>query len=56
MTSILVADDHPLFRAALRQAAREALGEVQLFEAGSLDAVLSTLDAQPQVDLVLLDS
>ena len=55
MPSLLIADDHPLFRAALRQAARDALGDVDLHEAGSLEAVLATLDAQPQVDLVLLD-
>ncbi len=55
MPSLLIADDHPLFRAALRQAARDALVDVELFEAGSLDTVLATLDAQPQVDLVLLD-
>ena len=55
MPSLLIADDHPLFRAALRQAARDALGEVELFEAGTLDAVLALLDAQSQVDLVLLD-
>ncbi len=55
MPSLLIADDHPLFRAALRQAARDALGEVDLHEAGSLEAVLATLDAQPQIDLVLLD-
>ncbi|MBZ0086778.1 MAG: response regulator transcription factor [Thermomonas sp.] len=55
MPSLLIADDHPLFRAALKQAARDALGEVELFEGDSLDAVLALLDAQPQVDLVLLD-
>ena len=55
MPSLLIADDHPLFRAALRQAARDALGDVQLFEAGALEQVLALLDAQPQVDLVLLD-
>ncbi|MDI1253177.1 response regulator transcription factor [Thermomonas sp.] len=55
MPSLLIADDHPLFRAALRQAACDALGDVELFEAGNLDAVLATLDTQPQIDLVLLD-
>ena len=55
MASLLIADDHPLFRAALKQAARDALGAVELFEGDSLDAVLALLDAQPQVDLVLLD-
>ena len=55
MPSLLIADDHPLFRAALRQAARDALGDVDLHEAGSLEMVLATLDSQPQIDLVLLD-
>ena len=55
MPSLLIADDHPLFRAALRQAACDALGDVELFEAGTLDGVLLLLEAQPQVDLVLLD-
>ncbi|MEO5629772.1 MAG: response regulator transcription factor [Thermomonas sp.] len=55
MPSLLIADDHPLFRAALRQAALDALNDVELFESGSLETVLATLDAQPQIDLVLLD-
>ena len=54
-TSLLIADDHPLFRAALKQAARDALGEVRLVEAGSLDEVLGLLDRDPAIDLVLLD-
>ena len=32
-----------------------AFRNVELLEAGDLDGVLATLDAQPQVDLVLLD-
>lgn len=55
MPSLLIADDHPLFRAALKQAARDALSEVELFESGTLDDTLQLLEAQPQVDLVLLD-
>lgn len=55
MPTLLIADDHPLFRAALRQAAIEAVAEADIREAGSLDAVLATLDADPGVDLVLLD-
>lgn len=55
MPSLLIADDHPLFRAALRQTARDALGEVDLHEAGSLEALLAILEAHPQIDLVLLD-
>ena len=34
---ILIADDHPLFRSALRQALRDGLGEtVSLSEVGSI--------------------
>ena len=55
MPTLLIADDHPLFRAALRQAAVEAVADADIREAGSLDAVLATLDADPGVDLVLLD-
>jgi DNA-binding NarL/FixJ family response regulator len=55
MPLLLIADDHPLFRAALRGAAVEAADDVQTCEAASLDEVLATLDARPDVDLVLLD-
>ena len=55
MPTLLIADDHPLFRAALRQAAMEAVAGADIREAGSLDAVLSALDADGGIDLVLLD-
>ena len=55
MPSLLIADDHPLFRAALRQAASEALADLTVFEAASLEQVLATLDAQSEIDLILLD-
>ncbi|WP_305804387.1 response regulator transcription factor [Stenotrophomonas sp. YIM B06876] len=55
MTTLLIADDHPLFRAALRQAASEAVSDLQVREAESLDGVLAALDAEPEIDLILLD-
>jgi DNA-binding NarL/FixJ family response regulator len=55
MPQILIADDHPLFRAALRGAAAEAAADVQTCEAASLDDVLALLDTRPDIDLVLLD-
>ncbi|MGO4220575.1 response regulator [Lysobacter sp. TAF61] len=59
MPTLLIADDHPLFRAALRQAAMEAVSGAVILEAGHLDAVLAALDAaidaDSGVDLVLLD-
>ena len=55
MPTLLIADDHPLFRAALRGAAVEAAEDIATCEAGSLDEVMSMLEATLDVDLVLLD-
>lgn len=55
MPVILIADDHPLFRAALNQAARSAVDGCEVLEADDLDAAIATLEADPRVDLVLLD-
>ena len=55
MPTLLIADDHPLFRAALRQAAADAVDGLQVREAESLQGVLATLDDEPGIDLVLLD-
>jgi DNA-binding NarL/FixJ family response regulator len=55
MPCLLIADDHPLFRAALRSAAAEAVAELQVIEAESLEGVLQALEARSDVDLVLLD-
>ena len=55
MHQILIADDHPLFRTALRTAATEALSDVQTFEADTLDNVYAVLDEQPEIELLLLD-
>jgi DNA-binding NarL/FixJ family response regulator len=52
---ILVADDHPLFRDALRLAIAEAWPQARVVEAGSLDEVEAALTAAPETDLVLLD-
>lgn len=55
MTHLLIADDHPLFRAALRQAANESVGDCVVSEAADLSGVLDTLAGDPDIDLVLLD-
>ena len=55
MPTLLIADDHPLFRAALRGAAADAVAQLQVLEAESLQGVLAALESQPDVDLVLLD-
>lgn len=55
MTHLLIADDHPLFRAALGQALTGAIADVRVTEACNLDEALKSLCAMPDVDLVLLD-
>ncbi|QWT21923.1 response regulator transcription factor [Bacillus sp. NP157] len=55
MNRILVADDHPLFRAALRQAAATAVPDAEVGVAADLEALLDALGAAPETDLVLLD-
>jgi len=55
MPRLLIADDHPLFRAALRGAATDAVAQLSVLEAESLDGVLAALEANPEIDLVLLD-
>ncbi|WP_024890778.1 response regulator transcription factor [Luteimonas huabeiensis] len=55
MPTLLIADDHPLFRAALRGAADEAADDIRTCEAGTLDDALAMLEARPEIDLVLLD-
>jgi DNA-binding NarL/FixJ family response regulator len=52
---IIIADDHPLFRAALRQAVTQAVPGVEIVEADSLAAVQERVDQHGDADLVLLD-
>ena len=51
---IIIVDDHPLFRAALRQTLSGS-GDVTVEEAGDLNALLAALEADRDRDLVLLD-
>lgn len=54
--SIIIADDHPLFRNALRQALSLAFNNTQWFEADSADALQKLMDMnEAPVDLILLD-
>ncbi len=55
MPTLLIADDHPLFRAALRGAAAEAAADVSTCEAETLDGVVALLESRDDIDLVLLD-
>ncbi|MBT00656.1 MAG: DNA-binding response regulator [Oceanospirillaceae bacterium] len=52
---IIIADDHPLFRAALKQAVSQAVPGVTILEADTLAAVQECVDSHGDADLVLLD-
>ncbi len=52
---ILIADDHPLIRGALRQAVSGAIAGVEIHEAQDFDGLAAALEAHPDMDLVLLD-
>lgn len=55
MLRIVIADDHPLFRAALAQAVTATVDEAELLEAPDFAATLACLTEDAPVDLVLLD-
>jgi DNA-binding NarL/FixJ family response regulator len=52
---LVIADDHPLFRGALREAVGGLFEPTNIAEAGSFDEVAKLLDAGGEVDLILLD-
>jgi DNA-binding NarL/FixJ family response regulator len=53
---LVIADDHPLFRGALRESISGLLERVDIAEAGTFDDVVELLDrGSSDVDLVLLD-
>jgi DNA-binding NarL/FixJ family response regulator len=51
----VIADDHPLFRDALRLAVSQTVADGDIAEADSFDSLCSRLEASPDIDLVLLD-
>lgn len=55
MPEVLIADDHPLFRDALRRAVLRAIPEATLHEADSVASVQHLIDQHPDADLLLLD-
>ncbi|MEM6732589.1 MAG: response regulator transcription factor, partial [Myxococcota bacterium] len=53
MGTVIVADDHPLFREAMKVALKPF--ELDIAECATLDDCHATLELNPEVDLVLLD-
>src|SRR5215207_2137867 len=52
---LVIADDHPLFRGALREAVAGMFEHVEILEAGSFDEVTKLLEDSGDVDLIMLD-
>ncbi len=53
--ALLVADDHPLFRAAVVQVIRGRFAAFEVLEASSASSLSAALAAHPGIELVLLD-
>ncbi len=51
----VIADDHPLFRGALKQALQDLGDGNEILETGTFDGVKSIMLANSDIDLVLLD-
>ena len=54
-TSIVVVDDHPLFRGALTQALSSAIAEARIDQAASLAELEDLIAQRTDTDLILLD-
>jgi DNA-binding NarL/FixJ family response regulator len=52
---LLIADDHPLFRGALREAVTGLFANTEIGEAGTFEEVTELLERGGDLDLVLLD-
>jgi len=52
---VLIADDHPLFRGALREAVNGLFDRIGVAEAGTFEEVVERLEAGGELDLILLD-
>jgi DNA-binding NarL/FixJ family response regulator len=54
-THLIIADDHPLFRGALRQAVAAVVPSAKIDEAGSFEELTTLLGHDSDVDMILLD-
>jgi DNA-binding NarL/FixJ family response regulator len=53
--TVIVADDHPLFRTAIKEALEADQGQTRFLEASSFESLQVLVDQHKDVDLVLLD-
>lgn len=52
---IIIADDHPVFRDGMTRLVGAAIPDAQLFEAGTMDEVLASVEAHGVPDIFILD-
>ncbi len=55
MISLVIADDHPLFRSALSGALRSEIQGIEIVESHDLDSTIKCLEKTNDLDLLLLD-
>ncbi|WP_042146433.1 MULTISPECIES: response regulator transcription factor [unclassified Pseudoalteromonas] len=55
MSKFLIADDHPLFREALKGALQNAFSELAVFESDNFKSTLEILAKEDDLDILLLD-
>lgn len=53
--TFIIADDHPLFRGAMRQALEGIDTNIEILEAGDLESARKKAGDHPEADLILLD-
>ena len=53
--TVIIADDHPLFRAALKQAVNQTLAQTEILESENVDELMSAIETNPQLEIVFLD-
>ncbi len=52
---VAIADDHPLFRTALKQAVVDCLPDAGIQEASSFSDLLTVIDSSPELEIIFLD-
>lgn len=52
---VVIADDHPLFRTALKQAVIECMPNADILEASCFTSLLTSIENSPQLEIIFLD-
>jgi len=53
--TVVIADDHPLFRSALKQAVNQSFEQQDILEAENVEDLFALINDNPQIELVFLD-